>query len=177
MSDSITLARPYAQAAFAFALEQQQLDKWQQMLSFMAQVSQNQQMVDLLHRALAATTTAKLFIAICGENIDKFGENFIRIMAENHRLTILPEIFTAFNLLRAEYEKTVAVKVTSALPLSDSQQSAITSKMAARLASKVVLDCHIDPSVIGGVIIETDDMVIDGTVRARLQRLADVLQS
>lgn len=177
MADSITLARPYAQAAFAFALEQQHIDKWQQMLSFMAQVSQDRQMTDFLHRALAAEAMADLFIAICGDNIDPFGENFIRIMAENRRLTVLPEILAAFTVLRAEYEKTVEVKVTSALPLSDSQQAAINSKMTKRLARNVILDCHIDPSVIGGVMIETDDMVIDGTVRARLQRLADVLQS
>ncbi|ELY5854919.1 F0F1 ATP synthase subunit delta [Cronobacter malonaticus] len=177
MSEFVTVARPYAKAAFDFAVEHQSLDRWQDMLAFAAEVAKNEQMAELLSGALAPETLAESFIAICGGQLDANGQNLIRVMAENGRLKVLPDVLEQFIQLRAALEATVEVEVTSASALSDEQLAKISAAMEKRLSRKVKLNCKIDKSVMAGVIIRSGDTVIDGSVRGRLERLADVLQS
>ena len=177
MSEFVTVARPYAKAAFDFAVEHQSVDNWQNMLAFAAEVTKNEQMADMLSGALAPEALAEAFIAICGEQLDANAQNLIRVMAENGRLVALPDVLEQFAHLRALSEATVDVQVTSAAPLSDEQLAKITAAMEKRLSRKVKLNCNIDKSVMAGVIIRAGDTVIDGSVRGRLERLADVLQS
>jgi len=98
-------------------------------------------------------------------------------MAENGRLLVLPEVLQQFNTLRDALEATVDVEVTSAATLSDEQLNKISAAMEKRLSRKVKLNCKIDKSVMAGVVIRAGDLVIDGSIRSRLERLADVLQS
>ncbi|EGT5185027.1 F0F1 ATP synthase subunit delta [Cronobacter sakazakii] len=177
MSEFVTVARPYAKAAFDFAVEHQSLDRWQDMLAFAAEVAKNEQMAELLSGALAPEMLAESFIAICGDQLDANGQNLIRVMAENGRLKVLPDVLEQFIQLRAALEATVEVEVTSASALSDEQLAKISAAMEKRLSRKVKLNCKIDKSVMAGVIIRSGDTVIDGSVRGRLERLADVLQS
>ncbi|ALB64965.1 F0F1 ATP synthase subunit delta [Cronobacter dublinensis] len=177
MSEFVTVARPYAKAAFDFAVEHQSLDRWQDMLAFAAEVAKNEQMAELLSGALAPESLAKSFIAICGDQLDANGQNLIQVMAENGRLKVLPDVLEQFIQLRAALEATVEVEVTSASALSDEQLAKISAAMEKRLSRKVKLNCKIDKSVMAGVIIRAGDTVIDGSVRGRLERLADVLQS
>ncbi|EOU1269975.1 F0F1 ATP synthase subunit delta [Cronobacter sakazakii] len=177
MSEFVTVARPYAKAAFDFAVEHQSLDRWQDMLAFAAEVAKNEQMAELLSGALAPETLAESFIAICGDQLDANSQNLIRVMAENGRLKVLPDVLEQFIQLRAALEATVEVEVTSASALSDEQLAKISAAMEKRLSRKVKLNCKIDKSVMAGVIIRSGDTVIDGSVRGRLERLADVLQS
>ena len=177
MSEFITVARPYAKAAFDFAVEHQSIDRWQDMLTFAAEVTKNEQMAELLSGALAPETLAESFIAICGEQLDENGQNLIKVMAENNRLNALPDVLEQFIHLRAASEAISEVEVTSANALSDEQLTKISAAMEKRLSRKVKLNCKIDKSVMAGVIIRSGDMVIDGSVRGRLERLADVLQS
>lgn len=177
MSEFVTVARPYAKAAFDFAVENQSVDSWQNMLGFAAEVTKNDQIAELLSGALAPETLADAFIAICGEQLDANGQNLIRVMAENGRLKALPDVLEQFAHLRALSEATAEVEVTSASALSEEQLAKITAAMEKRLSRKVKLNCKIDKSVMAGVIIRSGDTVIDGSVRGRLDRLADVLQS
>ena len=177
MSEFITVARPYAKAAFDFAVEHQSVDRWQDMLTFAAEVTKNEQMAELLSGALAPETLAESFIAVCGEQLDENGQNLIRVMAENGRLNALPDVLEQFIHLRAVSEATAEVDVISAAALSEQQLAKISAAMEKRLSRKVKLNCKIDKSVMAGVIIRSGDMVIDGSVRGRLERLADVLQS
>ncbi|CND75428.1 F0F1 ATP synthase subunit delta [Yersinia enterocolitica] len=177
MSEFVTVARPYAKAAFDFAVEHQAVDRWQNMLAFTAQVTRNEQIAELLSGAVAPETMSKTFIAVCGEKLDEPAQNFIRVMAENGRLLVLPEVLLQFIQLRASLESTVDVEVSSASPLNDEQLAKIAAAMEKRLSRKVKLNCKIDKSVMAGVVIRAGDMVIDGSVRGRLERLADVLQS
>ena len=177
MSEFVTVARPYAKAAFDFAVEHQSLDRWQSMLAFTAEVTRDEQIEELLSGATAPEALSATFIAICGEQLDDAGQNLIRVMAENKRLRVLPEVLQQFIELRAALEATVEVEVTSASALSEEQQAKIAAAMEKRLSRKVKLNCKIDKSVLAGVIIRAGDMVIDGSVRSRLERLADVLQS
>ena len=134
-------------------------------------------MAELLSGALAPETLAESFIAVCGEQLDESGQNLIRVMAENNRLNALPDVLEQFIHLRAASEAISEVEVTSANALSDEQLTKISAAMEKRLSRKVKLNCKIDKSVMAGVIIRSGDMVIDGSVRGRLERLADVLQS
>ncbi|EPU8032370.1 F0F1 ATP synthase subunit delta [Shigella flexneri] len=177
MSEFITVARPYAKAAFDFAVEHQSVERWQDILTFAAEVTKNEQMAELLSGALAPETLAESFIAVCGEQLDENGQNLIRVMAENGRLNALPDVLEQFIHLRAVSEATAEVDVISAAALSEQQLAKISAAMEKRLSRKVKLNCKIDKSVMAGVIIRSGDMVIDGSVRGRLERLADVLQS
>ncbi|NIG98647.1 MAG: F0F1 ATP synthase subunit delta [Serratia symbiotica] len=177
MSEFVTVARPYAKAAFDFAVEHQSVERWQEMLAFAAVVTRNKQISELLSVAVAPKTLSKMFIAICDDQLDEYGQNFIHIMAENGRLLVLPSVLQQFIELRASLESTVEVDVLSASALRNEQQAKIVGAMEKRLSRKVKLNCKIDKSVLAGIIVRAGDMVIDGSVRGRVERLTDVLQS
>ena len=177
MSDLITVARPYAKAAFDFAVEHQSIERWQKMLAFAAEVARNEHMAELLSGALAPDALSASFNAVCGDQLDEPAQNLIKVMAENGRLTALPAVLDQFIQLRDAHEATAEVDVISASTLSDDQLTKISTAMEKRLSRKVKLNCKIDKSVMAGVIIRSGDLVIDGSVRGRLERLADVLQS
>ncbi|AQW58109.1 F0F1 ATP synthase subunit delta [Vibrio owensii] len=177
MSDMTTIARPYAKAAFDFAVDKDQLDQWGQMLSFATEVAKNEQMNELLTGSVSADKLAEIFVAVCGEQVDAHGQNLIKVMAENGRLTALPDVCEQFFLLKKEHEKEIDVEVISASELSDEQLANIGSKLEVRLERKVKLNCSVDETLLGGVIIRAGDLVIDDSARGRLNRLSDALQS
>ncbi|SDH83647.1 F-type H+-transporting ATPase subunit delta [Vibrio xiamenensis] len=177
MSDLTTIARPYAKAAFDFAVEKNELDLWGQMLSFAAEVAKNEQMSEFLTGSVSATKVAEVFVAVCGEQVNAHGQNFIKVMAENGRLVALPDVCKQFFLLKQEHEKEIDVEVISAVELSEQQQADISAKLEQRLERKVKLNCSIDEALLGGVIIRAGDLVIDNSARGRLNRLSDALQS
>ena len=181
MSELTTIARPYAKAVFDFAIEQRSIDKstvkkWEEMLGFLAEVVENDTMKDFLTSSFSAEKLADTVISICGEQVDQYGQNLIRLMAENKRLTVLPIVFKEFQHYVEEYNAIAEVQVTSAQPLSIAQQEKVVAAMEKKLARKIKLNCNIDTSLIAGVIIRTDDFVIDGSSRGQLNRLANELQ-
>ena len=177
MSEFTTVARPYAKAAFDFAVEHQSIDRWQNMLAFTAEVASDKQVSGILSGAQAPETVSSAFIALCGDQLDENGQNLIKVMAGYKRLKALPAVLEQFIQLRDAYEAIAEVDVTSANELSEEQLNKISAAMEKRLSRKVKLNCKIDKSVIAGVVIQAGDMVIDGSVRGRLDRLADDLQS
>ena len=181
MSELTTIARPYAKAVFDFAIEQRSIDKstvkkWEDMLGFLAEVIENDTMKDFLTSSFSAEKLADTVISICGEQVDQYGQNLIRLMAENKRLTVLPIVFKEFQHYVEEYNAIAEVQVTSAQPLSITQQEKVAAAMEKKLARKIKLNCNVDTSLIAGVIIRTDDFVIDGSSRGQLNRLANELQ-
>lgn len=177
MSDLTTIARPYAKAAFDFAVEQGQLDQWGQMLSFAAQVANNEQMQELLTGSISADKLAEVFVAVCSDQVDVHGQNLLKVMAENGRLVALPDVCKQYFALKQEHEKEIDVEVISAADLSAEQLANISSKLEQRLERKVKLNCSVDETLLGGVIIRAGDLVIDDSARGRLNRLSDALQS
>ena len=177
MSNLTTIARPYAKAAFDFAVDKDQLDQWGQMLSFAAEVAKNEQINELLTGSVSADKMAEIFVAVCGEQVDTHGQNLVKVMAENGRLTALPDVCEQFFLLKKEHEKEIDDEVISASELSDEQLANIGSKLEVRLERKVKLNCSIDETLLSGVIIRAGDLVIDNSARGRLNRLSDALQS
>jgi F-type H+-transporting ATPase subunit delta len=177
MSQLTTAARPYAIAAFDFALEKSSIDEWQAMLVFAAEVAKNDNMHQILVGADAASKIASMFNSICGDQLDEHGQNFIKILSENHRLAILPEISTMFNALKVEREKQINVDVTSAVTLDDAQLTKLSAALEKRFDRKVHINCSVDPSIVAGLIIKAGDTVIDGSVNSQLNRLNDALQA
>lgn len=177
MSELTTVARPYAKAAFDFAVEQKAIAKWQEMLAFASEVAVNESIQNMLSGAFAASKLSQLFIDVCGEQLDDHGQNLIKILAENKRLPALPAIFDMFNVLKADYDKEVEVDVTSATELSQPQQVSLIASLEKRLARKVKLHCSVDPSLIAGMVIKAGDTVIDGSIKSKLSRLSDALQA
>ncbi|AWL13438.1 ATP synthase subunit delta [Saliniradius amylolyticus] len=177
MSELTNLARPYAKAAFDFAVEHKAMDKWQQMIAFAAAVADNEQVNDLLSSATASDKLAEVFVHLCADELDEHGQNLIKVMAENRRLKALPAVLDKFNELKSEYDKEVDVDITSASELSQEQQSSLVASLEKRLARKVKLNCNVDPDLVAGVVIKAGDTVIDGSVRSHLNRLSDALQA
>ncbi|AKD39057.1 F0F1 ATP synthase subunit delta [Pasteurella multocida subsp. multocida OH4807] len=176
MSELTTIARPYAKAAFDFAIEQSTVEKWTEMLQFTSEVIKDDVMKTFLTSSLSANKLADTVISICGDQLDQYGQNLIRLMAENKRLTVLPAVYQEFQHYVEEHQKTAEVQVISAQPLNATQEQKIAAAMEKRLARKVKLNCSLDSSLIAGVIIRTDDFVIDGSSRGQLTRLANELQ-
>ncbi len=177
MSELTTVARPYAKAAFDFAVEAGAVDTWQEMLVFAAEVSQNETIVNYLSGGASVEQATDLFLKVCDEQLDSKGQNLIKVMAENHRLLVLPQVLDQFSELKAEYEKEIAVDVTSAVKLKAAQTKVISAALEKRLARKVKLNCVVDANVVSGLLIKAGDMVIDGSIRGKLDRLATSMQS
>lgn len=177
MADLITIARPYAKAAFDFAVEHNNIESWQKMLVLTSEVSKDEQIRNILTSDMKPDAIAQLFINICKDVLDEYSANFIKIMAENKRLALLPEVFVLFQQYCLEKASAADVDVISAVELTAEQLSKISTAVEQRLSRKVNLKCHIDKSIISGFIIRTGDMVIDSSIRGRLNRLSDALQS
>lgn len=177
MAELTTIARPYAKAAFDFAVEHNAVESWVEMLTFAALVSENETIKPLLSGALASKQLADLFIGVCGEQVNAQGQNLIKVMAENGRLEVLPAVSQLFAEYRNEWAKEVEAEVVSASELSSEQIQQISVSLEKRLARKVKLNCSIDAALVAGVIIKAGDLVIDGSVRGKLSRLSDSLQS
>jgi F-type H+-transporting ATPase subunit delta len=178
MAELTTLARPYAKAAFEHAQARQQLANWSAMLGLAAAVSQDDTMQRVLKAPrLTSSEKATAFVEVCGDKFDAEARNFISVVSENGRLDLLPEIAALFELYKAEQEKSVDVEVTSAFALSAEQQDKLAKVLSARLSREVRLHAAEDASLIGGVVIRAGDLVIDGSVRGKLAKLAEALKS
>ncbi len=177
MSELTTVARPYAKAAFDFAVESGAVAEWHEMLSFVAEVAKNEDIKAYLAGSHSPEVTSDLFVKVCGEQLNERGQNLIKVMAENGRLVALPAVAELFNEQKAQYENEIEVEVTSATELSEAQQKALAESLEKRLARKIKLNCKVDSAVVGGALIKAGDTVIDATVRGKLERLSTTLQS
>ena len=177
MADLTTVARPYASAAFDVAVERQALTRWSEMLALTAAVAADDVFQTLFNSGERAERVAEIFLAVVDDQVDAGVVNLIHLMAENGRLAAMPTVATLFEAYRAEHEKVSEVVVTSSAPLSTAQEQQIVSAMEKRLGRKVKLSVEIDPALIGGVVIQTGDTVIDGSVRGQLERLTETLQA
>lgn len=177
MSELTTVARPYARAAFEFAVSNNKIEAWSAMLFFAAEVAQDVTMAELLTRDKAPQELANLFINVCDDQLDENGQNFIKLLAENGRLSVLPRVAQLYVELETEHKKEIDADVVSAYALSKEQQKAISASLEKRLARKVNLNCSIDKSLIAGMVITAGDLVIDSTASGQLTRLSNTLQS
>lgn len=177
MAEKSTVARPYAQAVFELAQEQGALAPWGEMLAAAAQVGADPTMRRLLASPqVTRQQVADLFVEVCGDALDAPGRNLVRVLADNHRLDLLPEIGQQFAALRATAERTIDARCASAFELSEQQQASLAAALTKHLGRDVRLECAIDKTLIGGAVIHAGDLVIDGSASGRLSRLAGQLE-
>lgn len=176
MSEAITTARPYAQAAFEEAQGQNALKAWSEMLLFLAEAAGHPEVCAVVgNPRVAKAKVAELMDALAGEGVNAQQRNFVRVLVDNQRVLLLPEIAAIFESLRAEAEKTVNVVVDSAFELSAEQQQKIVSSLKQRLGREIKLACKVNKELLGGIVIRAGDKVIDGSARTRLGEMANAL--
>jgi F-type H+-transporting ATPase subunit delta len=173
MADRLTIARPYARAAFEEARADQRLGPWSQALQVAAEVVRDPRVHTLLgNPRVTAAELAQVVIDIAAGQLGVHGENFVRTLAVNHRLGYLPEIAALFDTLKDAEEGVADVTLTSAEALDEGQRAKVAAALERRLKRKVRLHSEIDPTLIGGALLRTGDLVIDGSLRTRLERIA-----
>ena len=173
MSQSITLARPYARAAFSLARDADRLPAWSDALAFAARVAADPRVAGLLGNP--NLTDADAVTLLSPEVADDTFARFLALLAENHRLPLLPEIAGLYDELRFEAERVVKAKVTSAVALPAAEVETIKAALAKRFGRAVELETAIDASLIGGAVIDAGDVVIDGSLKGKLGRLEAAL--
>ena len=177
MAELSTLARPYARAAFEYAVNDD-LGQWSEQLSIAAAVAQAENMVKVLNSpSLTSAQQAQHFIEVCGDALSAKVQNFIQVLAENKRLPLLSEIAALYEQFKANREKSVDVEVATAFELDAAIQEKLATALSSTLERDVNVQTFIDKSLIGGVVIRAADVVIDGSIRGRLNKLAEAMNS
>ncbi|MEL7184830.1 MAG: F0F1 ATP synthase subunit delta [Pseudomonadota bacterium] len=183
MADNNTVARPYAQAVFDVANDSGLLAAWSESLDVAGQLLADDGLVEYLGNPGFSDEQQLDFLtglfkkAGAGvlDGSDDKGSNFLKLLLENGRIGVMPEIATQFEAHKAKIENTVDATVTSATPLSEAQQAEIAEALKERLGRDVKIVTEIDENLIGGAVIRAGDVVIDGSLRARLEGLATAL--
>jgi F-type H+-transporting ATPase subunit delta len=177
MAEKATIARPYAKAAFASAREHNAFERWSTVLATASSVVQDERVARLLNNPRVKAEELSGLIGevvteAAGQAMDEHTRNFLATVASNRRLGLLPEIASMYEAMRAEAENTADVQVISAVELNEAQRQRLAAALKKRLQRDVRLHCEVDASLIGGAIVRAGDFVIDGSLKARLDRLA-----
>jgi F-type H+-transporting ATPase subunit delta len=176
MAEKVTVARPYAKAAFQLARERRDFERWSTILAVAAQVVRDPRVSKLLiNPRVKPADLINLIAEAAGGVIDQHIRNFLVTLADNRRLGLLPEIAKMYEQLRAELENVADVHIVSAAPLTDAQRQRLAAAIQKRLQREVRLHCEVDASLLGGAIVRAGDFVIDGSLKARLERLASAM--
>lgn len=176
MSEAITIARPYAQAAFEEAQKLNALQAWSDALDALAEAASHPEVCAIIgNPKVAKTQVASLMVAFLGNNPDAKLKNFVQILADNQRVSVLPEIAASFAALKAEAEKSINVVVESPFELSAAQQDKIAASLKKRMGCEIKLESRIKKELLGGVVIRAGDKVIDGSALTRLGEMATAL--
>ena len=188
MASDGTIARPYAQAVFEIARADNQLGDWSSFLTMAAEIALSPDLVRLLDAPGAdGQAIAGAIADICSEKLNgisvlkdgprSVGAGFLKVLAENQRLGVLPEILARYEVLKADAERSLDVTLTSASAVSDEQQKRIIESLNKRFGRQVRLTVQLDPTLIGGARLQVGDRVIDGSVRTGLEKLATALSA
>ncbi|MGH8049899.1 MAG: F0F1 ATP synthase subunit delta [Arenimonas sp.] len=170
MSEALTLARPYARAAFSIAREQSRLAQWSQALGFSAVAAEIPSVKNALGDPRVGVAVINELLSPPGD-ADASYQQFLTVLADNHRLPLLPEIAALFDELKADAERVVKATVTSAKTLDAAELTQLRNALKKRFDREVEITAQVDESLIGGVVINTGDVVIDGSIKTKLARL------
>jgi F-type H+-transporting ATPase subunit delta len=176
MTEKATLARPYAEAVFKIAKASDTAEKWSEMLAFIAVVVQDSDIAGAAENPkIEQQKFVDLLLNICADQVNDHGVNFLRLLVENHRLSLVPQMTELYEQYRAEDEGYIDVTVNSAFALSKAEQKKLAKALEKKLNKQVHIDVAIDKSLIGGIFVRAGDQVIDASIKGRLQQLAKQL--
>jgi F-type H+-transporting ATPase subunit delta len=178
MAELTTIARPYAEAAFRLAREQNALPVWSEMLRFVSLVVAEPKVATALDNPnLSAGDKEALLLSLCGDRLNREGRNFVRILIDADRVALLPQIEALFGTLKDAADGVARARIDSAFPVSAAQLAELTAALEKRFGKKIEATVAVDPALIGGARITVGDTVIDGTVQARLAAMARQLRT
>jgi F-type H+-transporting ATPase subunit delta len=175
MAESLTLARPYAEAAFKLARDAGALPQWSDALQRLATVARTDVARQLFGNPKLSSDQIAALVSDVAVSLSDEQKRFVRVLAGNERLAVLPEIAQAFEALKNEHEGVIDAHIGSAYPLTDAQVADVVATLEGRYGRKVKASVHVDPDLIGGISIRIGDEVIDTSVRGKLAQLADAL--
>jgi F-type H+-transporting ATPase subunit delta len=178
VADRATIARPYARAAFAHAREAKDLGAWSKLLGKAAEGAKDSRVARLIGNPhVTGDELVDLLGGLSKQAAGEGGKNFLRALAENGRLALLPEIAAQYEKLWADVQGVVDVTVIAAREIAAPQQKRLESALAKRLGRDVRMQVQIDEALIGGAVVRAGDLVIDGSLKGRLERLGSALQN
>lgn len=178
MSDFTTAARPYARAVFEHAQQKKTLDQWSEALAFMTAVAVESKIKALFDSPkLNHSERAELFIKVCKDKLIPQAASLVKLLAENRRLQVIPQIALQYEEYRAQAANRVEATLVSAQSVSESEQQRIKVALEKRLGKQVTLKTEINENLIGGAVIKAGDTVIDGSLKARVSKLTAQLLS
>lgn len=178
MAESITIARPYAEAAFGLAREQNALDAWSRMLRLATTIVQDPRVADALDNPrLGAPEKESLLLCVAGDNLTPDGRNLIRVLVEADRIALLPEIAEVFETLKDREQGTAKAQIETALALSDAQLAELKTALERRFGKRIEATVRMNPDLIGGARVTVGDTVIDASVQAQLAAMARELRA
>ena len=175
--DITTIARPYAAAVFARAQETGQIQAWSEALALLAAIGSDAAMARQIGNPNVPRETVRdIVLQVAGEALSPEAANLVRLLAENDRLAALPELANVYEAMRTAQDGQRSVLIRSAYALTKAEQHALADALARRLGGSVNLAVEQDKSLIGGVEIRAGDLVIDGSIRGKLEKLATELE-
>ncbi|MBY0264881.1 MAG: F0F1 ATP synthase subunit delta [Burkholderiales bacterium] len=176
MAELVTIARPYAEAAFKLAREQNTLPAWSDALALIDTVVADPQLAALIDAPqVSAAQIEALIIGAIGKHLSGEARNFVQVLAQNRRLGVAAQIRASFEALRREYEGAMEATLISALPMDDAQLKSLVASLEKKYGRKITAKVELDPQLIGGLKIMVGDKVIDATVRGKLDAMAAAL--
>ena len=177
MAELTTIARPYAEAAFAIARDANALPVWSSMLGYAAKVVVDPRMARALDNPkFTAADKASLLLSVCGDKLDHLARNFVRVLVEADRVALLPQIDAQFEALRNDAEGVAKARIESAFPLAEAELAELTKALEKRFGKRIEASVNVNPELIGGARISVGDTVIDASVQAQLQAMANRLR-
>lgn len=178
MAELLTLARPYAKAAFAYASEQGATDSWSNALQILSAAVEDEEFSAYLNRPeLTPIEQVSIFAKILGEQQSVAVSNFLTLLADNSRLTLLPEIAVEYEQLKSQNNNTVDVVIESAFPLNAEQEQLLSQALVKRLNCAVNVSVDVNKALIAGVVIRAGDQVIDDSALNKLEKMRTRLLS
>ena len=172
MAELLTLARPYAKAAFTYASEQGATDNWSNALQVLSAAVQDEAFSAYLNRPeLTPAEKVGVFAKVLGEDQTAAVSNFLTLLADNDRLVLLPEIAAEYELLKSQGNNTLDVEVESAFPMTATQEQTLAQALEKRFNSTVTVSVEVKPELIAGVVIRAGDQVIDDSALNKLEKM------
>ena len=178
MAETITVARPYAEAAFSLAKEQNALAKWAEVLRLAAAVVRDPRVAEALDNPrLGAPEKESLLLSIAGDRLDEDARNYLRVLVQTDRIGLMPEIAEVFETLKDRDEGTAKAEIESAFELTDAQLAEIRSALERRFGKRIDATVRVNAALIGGARVTVGDTVLDASVQAKLAAMATELRA
>jgi F-type H+-transporting ATPase subunit delta len=173
MAELATLARPYAEAAFALARESGALPKWADTIGLLAAVASDAKVSAAVDNPkLSAEQKRSLFATVMGDKLDVMTTSFVNVLLDADRVKLLPQINEHFQALKRNNDNVARATIVSAFPLTQQQRDELKGALAKRYSRQIETVEEVDASLLGGAKIIVGDQVIDRSVIGQLNKMS-----